>query len=103
MGTRGQLFLSAAILALALVETSAQADFGTRYGYGSRSEALGGASVAWGADGYAAYLNPAALSAPETVSESTDSSKRLILSWGVIDLTPNFTPINNVVVENTAI
>jgi hypothetical protein len=92
------LFIAASLL-LAL-GVQARADVGSRYGYGSRSAALGGASVAWGADGYAAYSNPAALSSPETVSESTATDRRLIVSWGIMDLSPNFTPISQVVTEN---
>src|SRR4051812_20122374 len=93
--------LGLAALVLAALASPAGADVGSRFGYGSRSSALAGAGAAWGSDGYAAFMNPAALSVPELVSESTSSSKRLVISWGIVDLSPNFTPINGVVTENT--
>src|SRR3954469_23708309 len=90
-----------AVLALAFTSLDAQADVGLRYGYGSRSAALAGAGVAWGAEGYAAYLNPAALSSTETISESTAPDKRLVVSYGIMDLSPNFRAITGITTENT--
>src|SRR5262249_45555613 len=54
--------VSALVLFLPPLATPALGDTGSRYGFGSRAEALGGsyASGAW--EGYAAYANPAALS-----------------------------------------
>lgn len=75
-----------------LITLNASANVGEAYGFGSRNSALGGAGVAWGADGYASYLNPAAL--PRT------NGKRFVVSTGLLHMVPSFKPIENVVVEN---
>ena len=80
-------------LIVLLAADSARAQVGDTYGFGSRTASLGGAGVAWGFEGFAAYSNPAAL--------SLTGEKRLNLSWGLIHMTPQLTPIKNVVVENT--
>lgn len=70
----------------------ALANIADTFGLGSRTTALGGAGVAWGFEGYSAYLNPAAL--PLT------DGRRLILSFGIMDMESQFTPIEGVVIEN---
>jgi hypothetical protein len=92
-----------AVLLTCLAAVQARADVGSRYGYGSRSQALAGASAAWGQEAYATYLNPAGLAAPEMLSESTRTDRRLAITWGITDLTPNFSPISQVVIENTTV
>ena len=81
-------FAAAAIL----FPFAAHANIGDLYGFGSRSAALAAASAASGFDAYAAYSNPASLSAP--------SEKRMSIGFGILAMTPVFTPIQNVVVEN---
>jgi hypothetical protein len=65
---------------------------GQEYGFGSRTRALAGAGAAWGFGAFAAYYNPGAL--------PFQGEKRLLLEGGLVDMTPNFTSINNVIVEN---
>ena len=74
------------------LSSSARANVGEAYGFGSRTASLGGAGVAWGTDAYAAYYNPAQLALP--------SDKRLQLSYGFIYMQPYFTPITNVLTQN---
>jgi hypothetical protein len=62
-------------------------------GFGSRTAALAGSGVSWGFEGYAAYSNPAGL--------GVMGSRRLVLSYGILDQTPNFTRIRGVVTENS--
>ena len=73
------------------------ADLGMSLGFGSRTQSLGGASVAWGFDGYASYDNPAALS----LREGEHADKNWALSWGLIVAQPSFLSIDNVVTQNT--
>ena len=83
-------------LAFLILSQAASANIGEAFGFGARTQALGGAGVAWGGEGFTAYTNPASLPLA-----GEDESKTLILSFGLIDMTPNITPIQNVV-TNTA-
>ncbi len=78
--------------AITLSATSAQANVGEAYGFGSRSAALGGATGAWGADGYASYYNPAQL--------TLQTERRAVISFGAAYYQPVFNPIDNVVTDN---
>lgn len=80
---------------MALIASSyeAQANIGQEYGFGPRIAALAGAGAAFDFGAFAAYNNPAGLSFP--------GDKRLLIEIGLIAMNPNFTPINNVIVENT--
>jgi hypothetical protein len=69
-----------------------RANVGEFFGFGSRVSALGGIGVAGNAGAYAAYHNPAELSAHR--------DKRLLFSWGLVYMQPRFTPITNVVTQN---
>lgn len=69
------------------------ANVGEFSGFGSRTAATGGASAAWGFDGYAAYANPAAL--------ALRSEHRFRGSYQVLYMVPRFGPINNVLAEAT--
>ncbi len=86
------MHLSLAAFFTLLLCASAQANVGEAYGFGSRAAALGGAGVAYGFGGHAAYSNLAGL--------PFDGEKRLKLEYGILSMTPNFTSIQNVVVEN---
>jgi hypothetical protein len=66
---------------------------GDAYGFGARTSALAGAGVAGAFAGYGAWNNPAAL--------SLSSDKRLLISWGIVDMMPKFKDINGVVLENS--
>src|SRR5438128_1035217 len=87
------LAIVATLVTMTLLSPMAQANIGDTYGFGSRTAGLAGANAAWGFEGYAAYNNPAGL--------SVFSEKRLIVSYGLIDMVPSFDDINNVIVENT--
>src|SRR5688500_15512609 len=70
------------------------ADVGDVFGFGSRSAGVSGAGgAAWGFEGYGAYANPASVAVRY-------QGKKLVLSWGLIYMQPEFTEINDVVVEN---
>lgn len=69
------------------------ANVGDAYGFGSKSAALGGTGAGWVNDGYAAYSNPASLAQRQ--------EQRLTLSYGLLYMSPNLSPINGVVVENS--
>ncbi len=71
---------------------------GESSGFGSRLAALGGAGVAGGFDGYAAYHNPAGLSLEDF--SLAGKGKRLLFSYGLIYLQPNFKSISNVLIQN---
>jgi hypothetical protein len=87
------LFSLASVSATLLVAPfEARANIGQEYGFGARTAGLAGAGVAWGFGAFAAYNNPAGL--PFT------GDKRLIVDLGILDMNPNFTPINNVIIEN---
>jgi long-subunit fatty acid transport protein len=73
----------------------ASANVGEVFGFGSRTMSLGGAGVSGGAESYSSYHNPAAL------SMDTYSDKRLQFNFGVVAMTPNFSPITNVVTSNS--
>ena len=80
--------------------TGAQANIGEDFGYGPRSASLGGASAAWNFDGYAAYNNPAGL--PLINRSGTGfTDERFSLSYGIIYMNPQFTPITGVVTINS--
>ncbi len=81
------------LLLLGLSSPLAQANIGEFFGLGSRSAALGGATAAWGSDGFSAYANPAALSL-------MGENRRLSLSIGTLAMFPNFLPISGIVTEN---
>jgi hypothetical protein len=87
----GSLILAASI-AIGYIESS-HADVGHDFGFGSRVAGIGGAAAAWGFEGFAAYHNPAGLSSTE--------AKKLNVSWSLLHMDPQFTPIQNVVVENS--
>lgn len=72
------------------------AAIGESYGLTSRSASLGGAMVASPRDGASAYQNPASLSW-DAIGRGDE---KLSFSWGMIYMTPQFTDISNVVVEN---
>jgi long-subunit fatty acid transport protein len=83
--------------ALVLIAASApcfeaKANIGQEYGFGARTAGLAGAGAAYGFGAFAAYNNPAGL--------PFQGDKRLILDIGVLDMNPNFTSIDNVVIEN---
>jgi hypothetical protein len=80
---------------------AAQANVGAEFGMGARSAGLAGSSVAWDFDGFAGYVNPAAL--PLAGHDSDKPSSRFILSYGLIYMNPTFRGINNVLVENNYI
>ena len=91
------LFISVAISSMFLLQPRhVKANVGEAYGFGPRTAALGGATVAWGFDGYASYINPAGLGLKPSYSD-----KRLTLSWGIVHMDPRFRPIDNIIVENT--
>ena len=75
-----------------LIMKSANANIGESFGFGSRSAGLMGASVTGGYEGYASYANPAAL--------SLSRDRRLVVSWGLLSMSPQFTPIRDIIVEN---
>jgi hypothetical protein len=94
------LSLSVSLIAgLILLSTSspASANVGETFGFGARIMSLGGAGVAGGTESYSAYHNPAALG----IGMGPD--KRLLFSYGLMSMTPNFLPINNVVTSNSFI
>jgi hypothetical protein len=70
---------------------AARASVADTFGLGSRSAALGGATVGGGSDGYAAWQNPAGL--PEGPS-------RLRLSYGLFYAKADFTDIRGIVLRN---
>jgi len=76
-----------------LLSGSAQANVGQTYGFGSESAALAGAGAGVGFDAFSSYYNPAALALDH-------QSQRLRLAYGLIFVSPKFTGINGVVVEN---
>jgi long-chain fatty acid transport protein len=80
---------------LSLGASSAWANVGEAYGFGSRAAALGGATAAWGFDGFASYSNPAGLALLK--------DKKLVLSWALLEMTPQFTGIDNVITSNVYI
>lgn len=92
---RVRLPMLAVWVSLVFSTQSAQANVGEAYGFGSRNASLAGAGVAWGQDGFAAYLNPAAL--------AVEKVKRLDFSYGWTYMQPNFKAINNVVTQNAYI
>lgn len=83
---------TAALAVLALFCSPASANVGEAYGFGSRTAALAGAGVAHGGDAYSAYSNPAAM--------AINKDKRLVISWGVMSMIPDFKDIGNVVISN---
>ena len=89
-----------AFLGVVQLHLQAFANVGEMFGFGSRMTALGGAGVGSGLHPFSAYTNPAGLGAdPEGRSEE-QKDKRLHLSWGLIYMQPQFTPIQNVVTQN---
>ena len=82
------------ILLLCAIST-ASANVGEVFGFGSKIRSLGGAGVAGGADPFSAYHNPAAL--------GMGTDKRLLFSYGLVSMTPSFLPISNVVTSNSFI
>jgi long-chain fatty acid transport protein len=85
-------FAVAVTLLLSVVSQSSYANVGDAFGFGSRTSALAGAGAAWGSGAFAAYHNPAAISA--------EADKRLKFGFGLVLAYPNFLPINNVVTQN---
>ena len=77
------------------ISSQAEANIADALGYGSRSASLGGNRVAITRDSFAAYNNPAGLPL------SSEPNRRFTLTTGFVELTPSFTPINGIVVENT--
>ncbi len=76
-----------------LTLSSAHANVGEAFGFGSRSASLGGAVVANGdEEGFASYSNPAAL--------ACNGENKFKFSFGILDMEPAFKPISNVIVEN---
>tara|TARA_Y100000590_G_scaffold469540_1_gene658168 strand:+ start:2972 stop:4360 length:1389 start_codon:yes stop_codon:yes gene_type:complete len=71
---------------------SSLASIGNSVGFGSRMTALGGSHASGGADGFAAYANPALL--------SQEKKNKWKLSYGWIYLYPLFKDISSVVTEN---
>lgn len=99
-GTEGFLRVSTAskwvwlsLVALIASGVEAQANVGQEFGFGPRIAALAGAGAAYDFGAFAAYNNPAGL--------SFSGDKRMLVEFGFISMTPNFTSINNVIVENT--
>jgi long-subunit fatty acid transport protein len=86
------LIFTLPLVLLGALTEPARANIGDIYGFGSRSAALAGATVAGGFEAFSAYSNPAGL--------TRTGEKRLQLSWGYLDMSPSFLPIENVVVEN---
>lgn len=80
------------LVVAALGSDSARANTGSFFGFGSRTASLGGAGVAAGFEGYAAYANPAGL--------ALGGDRRLKISWGALFMQPVFVPITSVVTEN---
>lgn len=72
------------------------ANIGESFGFSSQAMSLGGAGSAIGQSTSAAYHNPAALA-------QDDSGPRFKASFGFIYVQPSFTPISNVVTQNTFI
>jgi long-chain fatty acid transport protein len=87
------LFTSFSIL---LAENSSRANVGEMFGFGSQSFGLAGAGSALGQSVSAAYHNPAALAAD-------DSGARFKISYAFMYVQPTFTPISNVVTQNSFI
>jgi hypothetical protein len=88
-------------LAVLLISVSASANVGAEFGMGSKSAGLAGSSVAWDLDGFAGYVNPAAL--PIAGADSERPGTRFVFSYGLIYMNPSFKGINNVLVENNYI
>jgi hypothetical protein len=85
-------------LSVLLISAPAFANVGAEFGMGSKSAGLAGSSVAWDLDGFAGYVNPAAL--PIAGSDSERPNTRFVFSYGLIYMNPSFKGINNVTVEN---
>lgn len=81
-----------ALTALGLNAPTAQASVADTFGLGSRSAALGGATVAGGYEGYVAWNNPAGL--------PLRSGPRLRLSYGLVFAHPEFKNITGIVLRN---
>jgi hypothetical protein len=79
--------------------TLAEANVSEDFGMGARSAGLAGATGAWDFDGYATTINPALL--PMGGHDSARPDARIILSYGLIYMDPNFKSIDNVVTDNT--
>lgn len=90
-GSVASIFLFS-ILNSTLTSYQAQANVGEAFGFGSRVAGLAGIGTVGNAGAFSAYHNPAALGVP--------SDKRLLFSWGMVYMQPNFLPINNVVTQN---
>jgi|GEM_PF-554339 hypothetical protein len=75
----------------------AHANVGQDFGFGAQVMSLGGAGVGWNTQGFAGYHNPAALS-----ESTTDSGqgRRLVLSWGLVFIHPQFLSIQNILLQN---
>jgi long-subunit fatty acid transport protein len=85
---------------LLLHSSASQANVGSDYGFGPRSASLGGNSVSWNFDGFAAYNNPAGL--PLINKSGTGfPEERFSVSYGIVYIDPQFTTIGNVVTQNS--
>lgn len=76
---------------------STRANVGDTYGFGSQTAGRAGASVSEGFNGFAAYTNPAALS---FLTQNEGQARRFFISWGLLFMSPQFEPIDQVVIEN---
>lgn len=88
-------FACASLIMHALT-SPASAAIGSSFGFSSRAASLGGAMVASDRDGASAYQNPAALS----LGARTKPNEKLAFHWAMLYMTPDFTDISNVIVEN---
>lgn len=75
-----------------LLGPSANANIAEMFGFGSRMSALAGATLSGSSDGFASYTNPATL--------GWNSDKKLMLSWGMLFMSPSFLPINDITTTN---
>ncbi len=91
-----RLFKKAGLIGLAICGSfNAHANVGEAYGFGSRTAGMAGASVAGGFEAFSPAINPAGL--------SLDRKHPLQISWALISMTPSFTPIQDIIIENETI
>ena len=81
----------------AVFHSQAQANLGQDFGFGAQVMSLGGAGAGWNTEGFAAYHNPASLSHPFSHGSS---ERKLILSWGLAFVHPQFSSMKNILLQN---
>ncbi len=91
--THNKTLIAPLFVTLALASQAALANVGAVYGFGSQAGATANTEVANVEGSFAAYTNPAFLSLSRV--------NKLQFAWSLVTMDPQFTPINNVIVENT--